>query len=131
MGTSSTGNKNDRKWQFSKVTICDLETFHWPASKIPTLRIHGTRRCHAKFGSPLQPGCPDEYRHYAGIRRNEKGPIGPTRAENPTTTTKGTNREHDTQLNAIYDAFENLLDEKATQRKWDERPRIGFKTVRH
>ena len=36
--------------------------------------------------------------------------------------------EHDTQLNHIYDAMENLLDEKAAQRKWDERERIGFKT---
>ncbi len=35
--------------------------------------------------------------------------------------------EHDTQLNHIYDAMENLLDEKAGQRKWDERERIGFK----
>ena len=34
--------------------------------------------------------------------------------------------EHDTQLNQIYDAMENLLDEKAAQRKWDERQRIGF-----
>src|SRR5579872_207613 len=29
--------------------------------------------------------------------------------------------EHDAQLNHIYDAMENLLDEKAAQRKWDER----------
>jgi hypothetical protein len=35
--------------------------------------------------------------------------------------------EHDTQLNHIYDAMENLLDEKAAQRKWDDRERIGFK----
>lgn len=28
---------------------------------------------------------------------------------------------HDAQLNQIYDAMENLLDEKAAQRKWDER----------
>ena len=35
--------------------------------------------------------------------------------------------EHDTQLNQIYDAMENLLDEKAAQRKWDDRVRIGFK----
>jgi len=35
--------------------------------------------------------------------------------------------EHDVQLNQIYDAMENLLDEKATQRKWDARERIGFK----
>ena len=35
--------------------------------------------------------------------------------------------EHDTQLNQIYDAMENLLDEKASQRKWNERERIGFK----
>ncbi len=34
--------------------------------------------------------------------------------------------EHDVQLNQIYDAMENLLDEKAAQRKWDERERIGF-----
>ena len=35
--------------------------------------------------------------------------------------------EHDTQLNAIYDAMENLLDEKVSHRKWEERKRIGFK----
>src|SRR3954447_2640548 len=35
--------------------------------------------------------------------------------------------EHDVQLNQIYDAMENLLDEKAAQRKWEERDRIGFK----
>lgn len=35
--------------------------------------------------------------------------------------------EHDVQLNQIYDAMENLLDEKAAIRKWDERDRIGFK----
>lgn len=34
--------------------------------------------------------------------------------------------EHDAQLNQIYDAMENLLDEKAAQRKWNERQRIGF-----
>jgi hypothetical protein len=33
---------------------------------------------------------------------------------------------HDIQLNQIYDAMENLLDEKAAQRKWEERERIGF-----
>ncbi|HLK29310.1 MAG TPA: ORF6N domain-containing protein [Puia sp.] len=35
--------------------------------------------------------------------------------------------EHDVQLNQIYDALENLLDEKAGQKKWEERERIGFK----
>ena len=35
--------------------------------------------------------------------------------------------EHDVQLNQIYDAMENLLDEKAAERKWDERERIGFR----
>ncbi|HEX8356355.1 MAG TPA: ORF6N domain-containing protein [Segetibacter sp.] len=35
--------------------------------------------------------------------------------------------EHDTQLNSIYEAMENLLDEKAAERKWNERERIGFK----
>jgi hypothetical protein len=35
--------------------------------------------------------------------------------------------EHDSQLNHIYDAMENLLDEKAAQRKWEDRDRIGFK----
>jgi len=34
--------------------------------------------------------------------------------------------EHDAQLNQIYDAMENLLDEKSAQRKWEERQRIGF-----
>lgn len=35
--------------------------------------------------------------------------------------------EHDAQLNQIYEAMENLLDEKAPQRKWSDRERIGFK----
>src|SRR5215203_331125 len=35
--------------------------------------------------------------------------------------------EHDAQLNQIYDAMENLLDEKASGRNWEERGRIGFK----
>jgi phage regulator Rha-like protein len=35
--------------------------------------------------------------------------------------------EHDAQLNQIYDAMENLLDEKAAQRKWNDRERIGFR----
>ena len=34
---------------------------------------------------------------------------------------------HDVQLNQIYDAMENLLDEKAAEKKWEERERIGFK----
>lgn len=33
---------------------------------------------------------------------------------------------HDEQLNQIYEAMENLLDEKAAQRKWENRERIGF-----
>lgn len=37
--------------------------------------------------------------------------------------------EHDIQLNQLYDAMENLLDEKAAQRKWDDRERIGFKKI--
>lgn len=35
---------------------------------------------------------------------------------------------HDEQLNQIYDAIENLLDEKSEQKKWKERERIGFKS---
>lgn len=35
--------------------------------------------------------------------------------------------EHDTQLAAIYDAIENLLDDKVQQKTWEERDRIGFK----
>ena len=34
---------------------------------------------------------------------------------------------HDSQLIQIYEAMENLLDEKAAQRKWNDRERIGFK----
>ncbi len=34
--------------------------------------------------------------------------------------------EHDVQLNSIYDALENLLDEKVVQRKWESRDKIGF-----
>lgn len=36
--------------------------------------------------------------------------------------------EHDEQLNQIYEAMENLLDEKAAVKKWEERDRIGFIT---
>jgi len=35
--------------------------------------------------------------------------------------------EHDVQLSQIYDSIENLLDDKAAQRKWEDRERIGFK----
>lgn len=35
--------------------------------------------------------------------------------------------EHDTQLAAIYDAIENLLDDKAEKKNWTERERIGFR----
>lgn len=35
--------------------------------------------------------------------------------------------EHDIQLNQLYDAMENLLDERVAQKKWEERERIGFK----
>ncbi|NOT51162.1 MAG: ORF6N domain-containing protein [Chitinophagaceae bacterium] len=35
--------------------------------------------------------------------------------------------EHDVQLNQLYDAMENLLDEKVAQKKWEDRERIGFK----
>lgn len=34
--------------------------------------------------------------------------------------------EHDVQLSSIYDAIENLPDEKAAQRKWAHRDRAGF-----
>ena len=34
---------------------------------------------------------------------------------------------HDGQLNHIYDAIENLLDERATDKKWVDRERIGYK----
>ena len=35
--------------------------------------------------------------------------------------------EHDIQLNQIYNAIENLLDDKSEQKTWNERERIGFK----
>ncbi len=35
--------------------------------------------------------------------------------------------EHDVQLDNIYDAIENLLDQKVEQQAWQERERIGFK----
>ena len=38
--------------------------------------------------------------------------------------------EHDAHLNQIYDAMENLLDEKAAQKTWEERKRIGFKIAK-
>ena len=35
--------------------------------------------------------------------------------------------EHDVQLNELYDAMDNMLDEKIAQLKWKDRERIGFK----
>jgi hypothetical protein len=35
--------------------------------------------------------------------------------------------EHDVQLSQIYDSIENMLDDSAAQKKWDNRQRIGFK----
>lgn len=34
--------------------------------------------------------------------------------------------EHDVQLAQIYDAIENLLEEKAEQKSWENRQKIGF-----
>ena len=36
--------------------------------------------------------------------------------------------DHDIQLSSIYDAIENLLDDTVTQKKWEDRERIGYKT---
>ncbi len=35
--------------------------------------------------------------------------------------------DHDGKLNQIYEAIENILDEKAEQKHWKQRKRIGFK----
>lgn len=35
--------------------------------------------------------------------------------------------EHDAQLNSIYEAIENLLDDKVEKQTWENRRRIGFK----
>jgi hypothetical protein len=34
---------------------------------------------------------------------------------------------HESQLNQVYEAMENLLDENAAKRNWINRDRIGFK----
>ncbi len=34
---------------------------------------------------------------------------------------------HDSQLIQIYDALENLLNDKSAKKNWDDRERIGFK----
>ena len=41
---------------------------------------------------------------------------------------RGTVDNHNGQLNQIYDALENLLDDKVSQKKWEEREPVGFKT---
>ena len=35
--------------------------------------------------------------------------------------------EHDVQLSELYDAMDNMLDEKIAQLKWKDRERIGYK----
>lgn len=37
---------------------------------------------------------------------------------------------HNIQLNQIYDALENLMDEKVQEKKWEDRERIGFKPTK-
>ena len=37
--------------------------------------------------------------------------------------------EHDTQLAAIYDAIENLLEDKTEKKNWEERERIGYRPI--
>jgi hypothetical protein len=38
---------------------------------------------------------------------------------------------HGAQLTQIYDAMENVLDEKEAERKWKDRERIGFKKIKY
>ena len=40
---------------------------------------------------------------------------------------KETTGNHNIELTQIYLALENLLDEKATQKEWEDRERIGFR----
>ena len=40
---------------------------------------------------------------------------------------KGIAGSHNIQLNQIYEALENLMDEKVKEKKWEDRERIGFK----
>jgi uncharacterized protein YabN with tetrapyrrole methylase and pyrophosphatase domain len=35
--------------------------------------------------------------------------------------------EHDVQLSGIYDAIENLMEEKTEKKTWEERERMGFR----
>ena len=39
--------------------------------------------------------------------------------------------QHDAQLNGIYEAIENLLDDKVEKKMWENRNRIGFKTSKN
>ena len=40
---------------------------------------------------------------------------------------KNITSSHNIQLNEIYYAIENLLDEKVERKNWEDRERIGFK----
>jgi hypothetical protein len=40
---------------------------------------------------------------------------------------KDTTDNHNVQLTQIYDALESLLEEKAEQKKWEDREQVGFK----
>jgi phage regulator Rha-like protein len=66
-------------------------------------------------------------RHYIAIAPNLNDKLNDLRHELKTRID-----EHDTQLNAIYDTLENLLDKKQEEQeqqgKWENRKRIGFKT---
>ncbi len=65
-------------------------------------------------------------RHFANSHKDLFEQINDLRKEMQTRL-----REYDTQLSAIYDALENLLDKKqdelAVKENWKKRERIGFK----
>ena len=67
-------------------------------------------------------------RTFIALRKSILFPLGSK--ENIIQTIRGLSQrvdEHDTQLKAIYDTIEGLLDGHTGSRSWEERERIGFR----
>lgn len=63
-------------------------------------------------------------RAFVGIRKLTSSPLDLKKQLDQIKERLG---EHDVQLNEIYDAMDNLMDERTAQKKWEDRERIGFK----
>lgn len=108
------------------VTNCDL-IIKQTKSRFTSFRLHRTWRNNVGKCSKKWTGYKNEYSCSEGIHRIEKSSFAIQRIVWTTGTNKQHLGEHDAQLNGIYEAIENLLDDKVEKQTWENRKQIGFK----